>query len=85
MLMKDSLSVADTNVTIEYDVLFTNGATGGGMVYRGYPLYVNPQGIWWSSENPINFQSPSNFSATGRGSPPIMWMALWMLGHWGST
>ena len=62
MLMKDGLSVADTNVTIEYDVLFTNGATGGGMVYRGYPLYVNPQGIWWSSENPIDFQSPSNFS-----------------------
>ena len=49
-------------MTIEYDVNFTNGATGGGIVYRGYPLYINPDGIWWSSSDSINFQSPTNFS-----------------------
>ncbi|MFH0879889.1 MAG: beta-galactosidase, partial [Lentisphaerota bacterium] len=65
MLMKDGLDLSDRNITMEYDVRF-DGAGGlpgdGGLIYRGYPLYINPQGIWWSTDNPLTFNSPSNFS-----------------------
>ena len=64
MMMKDGLDVSDQNITFEYDVKFNSGTEGGGIIYRGHVLYINPQGIWWSTDNPLNMSSgtASNFS-----------------------
>ena len=64
ILAKDNLNVSDQNVTFEYDVKFDSGTEGGGIVYRGHVLYINPQGIYWSTDNPLTLSgnTSSNFS-----------------------
>jgi len=61
-LVKDDLDIAGANITIEYDVLFEGDVAGGGLIYGGHILYLNPDGVWWSSDNPLDFSSSSNFS-----------------------
>jgi hypothetical protein len=51
-VMKDNLSITGRNVTIEYDVLFTNGAAEGGLVYGGTVLYANPSVCGWADSIP---------------------------------
>lgn len=64
MLMKDGLDVSDQNITFEYDVKFDSATQGGGIVYRGHVLYINPQGIYWSTDDPLTLSgnTSSNFS-----------------------
>ncbi len=64
VLSKDGLNVADKNVTVEYEVRYMNGATKGGLVYRGHVLEISPRGIAWTGVNPLNLggNSSSNFS-----------------------
>ena len=63
-LMRDGLDVADKNVTIEYNVKYTGGAEGGGLIYRGHVLNLHPWGVYWSTNNPVDLSSgtASNFS-----------------------
>jgi hypothetical protein len=43
----DGVTLNNTNVTIEYDVLFSSGTDSGGIVYRGVELEVNPNRYGW--------------------------------------
>ncbi|HEY8240938.1 MAG TPA: hypothetical protein VIH35_05800, partial [Kiritimatiellia bacterium] len=43
----NGLNITGKNITVEYDVLFTNGANEGGIMYRGLPLHINPQVCGW--------------------------------------
>jgi hypothetical protein len=51
-IARDSLSLGDTNITIEYYTRFMNGAMHGGLIYRGLVLYVNPQLCGWADLSP---------------------------------
>ncbi|MBN1270476.1 MAG: beta-galactosidase [Kiritimatiellae bacterium] len=51
-ITRDGFALSDTNITIEYDVLFENGAANGGLVYRGRVLYVNPGVCGWDDASP---------------------------------
>ena len=62
-ITRDGVNVTGRNVTIEYTTRFMNGATNGGIVYRGRVLYVNPQLCGWDDTN-ANFYSV-NRPATG--------------------
>ena len=64
LLMRDGLEVAGKNITIEYDVKYDTSSEGSGLIYRGHILYMNPQGIWWSDDDPLTFtgNTSSNFS-----------------------
>ncbi|HPG00036.1 MAG TPA: beta-galactosidase [Kiritimatiellia bacterium] len=63
-LMRDGLNVADRNITIEYDVKYSGGAEGGGLIYRGQILQLHPWGVYWTTNNPLDMSSgtASNFS-----------------------
>jgi hypothetical protein len=52
-----SLNITGKNITVEYDVLFTNGANEGGVMYRGLLLNVNPQVCGWADVYPANYTS----------------------------
>ncbi len=52
---RSGLNLADQNITIEYDVYFAPGATGGGVVYRGKVLYLNPAMAGWNDATPQFF------------------------------
>ncbi len=64
-LMRDGLDVADKNITIEYDVKYSDlNVEGGGLIYRGHILYLNPWDIRWATNMPLDLSSgmASNFS-----------------------
>jgi len=44
---RTGLNVSNRNITIECDILFTNGAVYGGLMYRGVFLDVNPTQCGW--------------------------------------
>jgi hypothetical protein len=52
-ITRSGLDVTGRNVSIEYDILFTNGAQEGGVVYRGVTLQVNPQRNGWDDTNAV--------------------------------
>ena len=47
----DGLELNNTNITIEYDVYFADGAASGGIVYRGTTLEINPQRCGWVDDD----------------------------------
>ena len=51
---RDGLSVTGRNITIEYDTRFSAVTTNdgdGGLLYRGWKLYVNPRTCGWADTN----------------------------------
>ncbi|MFH0879472.1 MAG: hypothetical protein V2A34_07135 [Lentisphaerota bacterium] len=51
-IVADAARVNVTNVTIEFYARFMNGADDGGVLYRGYRLFVNPTRMGWADYNP---------------------------------
>jgi len=47
---RDGLDVSGKNITIECDLLYTNGAKWGGIRYRGVYLDVNPTRCGWRDD-----------------------------------
>jgi len=54
-ITRDGLNIAARNITIEYDVLFTNGANEGGIIYRDAYLNVNPSAVGWQDVSPVMY------------------------------
>ena len=54
-IVRNGISLNDTNTTFEYDVRFMNGARDGGFVYRGRVLYVSPNRCGWDDASPAYY------------------------------
>ena len=65
-ITRNGLALNNTNLTFEYYTRFMNGARHGGAVYRGVPLYVNPQVCGWSDNN-------QNYVTNGTGITTGKW------------
>jgi hypothetical protein len=48
----NGLNITGKNITIEYDLLYTNNARAGGLIYGGRVLYVNPNLCGWADNTP---------------------------------
>ena len=64
-IYRNGLGIGVTNITIEYQTRFMNGAKHGGVVYRGRVLYVNPQLCGWADNSP-NYYTNSTGVTTGK-------------------
>ena len=51
-IVRNGFALNNTNITIEYDTRFNNGARDGGLVYRGRVLYVSPNRCGWDDLTP---------------------------------
>jgi hypothetical protein len=50
-ITRNGVNLGVTNLTLEYNVRFMDGAAGGGVVYRGCVLYVNPTLCGWADDD----------------------------------
>ena len=66
-IYRNGLGIGVTNITIEYQTRFMNGAKHGGLVYRGRVLYVNPQLCGWADGTP-------NYFTNGTGVTTGKWL-----------
>ncbi len=64
-IYRSGLGVGATNITIEYNTRFMNGAREGGAMFRGLVLYVNPQVCGWA-DNYMNFYTNSTGITNGQ-------------------
>jgi hypothetical protein len=58
VLTRNGLDVTDRNITMQYDVRFTNNALGGGVMYRGQALYIHPRCVMWAGADPFTTTNP---------------------------
>ena len=65
-ISRQALDLSDCNVSLEYDVLFEDGAHCGGLVYRGCVLYVNPDLAGWEDGHPSFYTNIAAVLTTGQ-------------------
>lgn len=64
-IYRNGLGIGVTNITLEYQTRFMNGAKHGGILYRGRVLYVNPQLCGWADGTP-NYVTNGTGVTTGK-------------------
>ena len=60
-ITRTGLNITNRNLTMEYDVCFSNSAAHGGLTYRGRVLYVSPTACGWADNNPV-YATVTNFA-----------------------